>query len=482
MSIMPDGGWDDLRDGQIVHDTPKPTPPVVFVHTQGKRAPAFSSGFGGCLGIICAVVFATVVLVIVVKILNAPPAFRKAAETGFAAPNEPAAAPVIYSVAQINRHSNDIQTGTELNVRGTYDSWHDSGGWAPSTVLGEDGWVVPTELDPCTTLLFYGKVRIEHGEADPRDYCQFSAILQEENTSQVILLECNMGPEELRAAMHKYANGDRVRAHGTYASSLDFQIMPSFGGHPVGIPVLENCTLEPLPSQSAPSVFPVSPTPENIMRAINAEDSSPQNQSKPYPVDADLERDVRQALSASTVLRNAVITPVSLHREVTLSGTVVDESSRELAEEITSQVPGVVAVHNNLTIGAGAPAPIQSGPIGAEVALDNWAKAYESNDPTLIANCYADQVDRYFLRQNVTKRFVHDYMADWLKSHDTRVVMFKIKDAAIYNQTPTYVQLRLVKEVVTKDSEGAVERFTPSELSLKKVAGEWKITSERDFK
>lgn len=32
--------------------------------------------------------------------------------------------------------------------------------------------------------------------------------------------------------------------------------------------------------------------------------------------------------------------------------------------------------------------------VDAEVsgALDNWAKAYESNDPTLIANCYADQV------------------------------------------------------------------------------------------
>jgi osmotically-inducible protein OsmY len=86
------------------------------------------------------------------------------------------------------------------------------------------------------------------------------------------------------------------------------------------------------------------------MRAINAEDSSPQNQSKPYPVDGDLESDVRRALNTSKALKSAFITPVSLHREVTLSGTVVNEPSRELAEEITSQVPGVVAVHNNLTI------------------------------------------------------------------------------------------------------------------------------------
>lgn len=124
---------------------------------------------------------------------------------------------------------------------------------------------------------------------------------------------------------------------------------------------LEDCILEPssrLPApvteQSATPVSPSSPTPESIMRAINAEDSSPQNQSKPYAVDSDLESDVRRALSSSKALKSSFITPVSLHREVTLSGTVADEASRELAEEITSQVPGVIAVHNNLTVGGGA--------------------------------------------------------------------------------------------------------------------------------
>jgi hypothetical protein len=125
-----------------------------------------------------------------------------------------------------------------------------------------------------------------------------------------------------------------------------------------------------------------------------------------------------------------------------------------------------------------------TGNVDAEVfsALENWAKANESNDPTLLANCYADQVDRYFLRLNVTNTFVHDYMDAWLKEHDSRVTMFKIKDVTFENATTTTVQLRLVKEVVTTNSKGAAERLTPSQLSLKKVAGEWKITSERDFK
>jgi hypothetical protein len=124
------------------------------------------------------------------------------------------------------------------------------------------------------------------------------------------------------------------------------------------------------------------------------------------------------------------------------------------------------------------------GNVNVEVsrALENWAKANESNDPTLLANCYADEVDRYFLRQNVSNTFVHDYMDAWLKEHDSRVTMFKIKDVTFQNETAATVQLRLVKEVVTTNSKGAAERFTPSQLSLKKVAGEWKITSERDFK
>jgi hypothetical protein len=133
----------------------------------------------------------------------------------------------------------------------------------------------------------------------------------------------------------------------------------SSGSSPTEISVsLEDCTLESSPPLPAPvagqPAAPASPTPENIMRAINEADSSPEYKSKPYPVDADLESDVRRALSTSKALKSAVITPVSLHREITLSGTVVDESSRELAEEITSQVSGVVAVHNNLTIGGGA--------------------------------------------------------------------------------------------------------------------------------
>jgi hypothetical protein len=245
----------------------------------------------------------------------------------------------IYTVAQINAHMNKIPTGTGLAVRGFYVSPHVSGGWAP-----------PNQLDPCSVLLYGGTVRVQHGEADPRDYCRFSVMLQDENTNQIQYLECVMSLEGAQAAKGQYSYKSPVQAHGTYASSLDFHIMPTFLGQQVGVPVLDDCALEPsqpLPVPTVPAPVagrpapPASPTPKNIMNAINAENSRPENQSKPYPVDIDLESDVRKALSTSKALKSAVITPVLLHREVTLSGTVVDEPSRELAEEITSQVPGV---------------------------------------------------------------------------------------------------------------------------------------------
>jgi osmotically-inducible protein OsmY len=133
----------------------------------------------------------------------------------------------------------------------------------------------------------------------------------------------------------------------------------------VGSPMLKDCVIQPNQQQefgvssqqvqgsnlSAAQASPTPPTPENIINAINEEDSSPENKSKPYPVDGDLEIAVWQALNTSKALKSAVITVVSLHREVTLSGTVVDEPSRKLAEDIASQIPGVVAVHNNLTVG-----------------------------------------------------------------------------------------------------------------------------------
>jgi hypothetical protein len=77
----------------------------------------------------------------------------------------------------------------------------------------------------------------------------------------------------------------------------------------------------------------------------------------PVRTDSQIEMDVVHALDASTVLKNDLITAATIQGEVTLSGTVAVASSRDLAESIVSQVPGVTKVHNNLKVGNQQNAP-----------------------------------------------------------------------------------------------------------------------------
>jgi BON domain len=67
--------------------------------------------------------------------------------------------------------------------------------------------------------------------------------------------------------------------------------------------------------------------------------------------DGQIEMDVVRALDASAPLKNDLITAATIQSEVTLSGTVSSQGSKDLAESIAKGVPGVTQVHNNLTVG-----------------------------------------------------------------------------------------------------------------------------------
>ena len=67
--------------------------------------------------------------------------------------------------------------------------------------------------------------------------------------------------------------------------------------------------------------------------------------------DGQIEMDVVHALDASAALKNDLITAATIQGEVTLSGTVSSDASKQLAESIAAHVNGVTKVHNNLKIG-----------------------------------------------------------------------------------------------------------------------------------
>ena len=67
--------------------------------------------------------------------------------------------------------------------------------------------------------------------------------------------------------------------------------------------------------------------------------------------DGQIEMDVVHALDASQALKSDLITAATIQNEVTLSGTVSSDASKQLAGSIAGQVAGVTKVHNNLEVG-----------------------------------------------------------------------------------------------------------------------------------
>jgi len=93
--------------------------------------------------------------------------------------------------------------------------------------------------------------------------------------------------------------------------------------------------------------------------ALAQDTSAPADQSQGQPAaqargprtDGQIEMDVVHALDASAALKNDLITAATIQSEVTLSGTVSSDASKQLAESISSHVDGVTKVHNNLKVG-----------------------------------------------------------------------------------------------------------------------------------
>jgi hypothetical protein len=235
MSIMPEGGWDAPREGQIVPTTTNVKPQVVLVHSQSKPKSAFNVGFTGCLGIICAVIFVLLCLGVLVRLLNStqnhvstagqPTVQHKATSGDGAMPDNR-----VHSVSEIDARKNAIPTGTELSVQGTLYTAK----WGPD--------------DYCTLLLEKGHVNVQHGEADPATYCRFSMVLTEKNKNGEDMwpgagLMCDVSPQEMHEYTRLYHYSETVRVRGTYAPSLDFDVAAVPGWH-VGVPVLEDCTIE----------------------------------------------------------------------------------------------------------------------------------------------------------------------------------------------------------------------------------------------
>jgi hypothetical protein len=94
--------------------------------------------------------------------------------------------------------------------------------------------------------------------------------------------------------------------------------------------------------------------------------------------DSDIQSDVAYALSHSKALQGQHITAATVEGDVTVSGNVRDEASKELAQTVIYGVKGVRSVTNNLTVGD---AP-QANPANAQATESNTTPEQDLNyDP-----------------------------------------------------------------------------------------------------
>jgi hypothetical protein len=96
-----------------------------------------------------------------------------------------------------------------------------------------------------------------------------------------------------------------------------------------------------------------------------AQDAAPANGQR---TDGQIEMDVVHALDGSQALKNDLITAATIQGQVTLSGTVSSDASKQLAESIVKGVPGVTGVKNSLKVGNPADDPNAQ---GAQTADNN---------------------------------------------------------------------------------------------------------------
>jgi hypothetical protein len=119
--------------------------------------------------------------------------------------------------------------------------------------------------------------------------------------------------------------------------------------------------------------------------ALAQDEGQPQQNAAPAAgqrSDGQIEMDVVKALDDSQALRNDLITAATIQSQVTLSGTVSSDASRQLAESIVSKVPGVTKVNNHLKVGNPAEAQNdQAAPPAPDPNDDNGAPQTAQNPP-----------------------------------------------------------------------------------------------------
>ncbi len=133
------------------------------------------------------------------------------------------------------------------------------------------------------------------------------------------------------------------------------------------------------------------------------------------------------------------------------------------------------------------------GAVVADASVDRFLRSFEraavANDADQRSELYAESIDRYFLKTNVTREFVYRDLLDWL-SRGRLITGFRLTVLSSEGgggQTGAQGNLQDRTLVVRKEAswiDGGSMRVlvTRSQFILRRIGSDWKIVSERDYK
>ena len=116
--------------------------------------------------------------------------------------------------------------------------------------------------------------------------------------------------------------------------------------------------------------------------------------------------------------------------------------------------------------------------------LRQFERASEANDANAKAALYAEKVDRYFLRTDVTREFVYRDVLGWL-SRGRLIQRFRLtvlSEEGAGSGAGTERTLMVRKEASWTEGGERRELVVRSQLVLRRFGEGWRIVVERDFK
>lgn len=158
-------------------------------------------------------------------------------------------------------------------------------------------------------------------------------------------------------------------------------------------------------------------------------------------------------------------------------GAVVEstEAAKIAADEAPIQVP-----YANAAAARNEAIHHESDP---RVWLESWADAMRGQDAGAQASFYADPVERYAVKPNVSNADVWLDKKNAIQSRP-KVWAVKLEDVVIEPRPDESLRVRLTKHYTTAQAEGGPvsEQFIHSQLKLRKIDGQWKIASEQNLR